>query len=147
MPYDDVYAMATPGRAFDMFTNQAHALRGAGRAAPGGSLMLFAGAPARRALMRESDERIVARFLADLHALYPQTRGVVARRDRAALGARQRVRAAGPRAACSPRSRARWAPTATCTWPATTSPSWGTWRPPPAPGTRPPNASIHGSER
>ena len=26
MPYDDVYAMATPGRVFDMFTNQAHAL-------------------------------------------------------------------------------------------------------------------------
>ena len=28
--------------------------------------------------MREDDETIVARFLADLHALYPQTRGVVA---------------------------------------------------------------------
>ena len=27
MPYDDVYAIATPGRVFDMFTNQAHALR------------------------------------------------------------------------------------------------------------------------
>ena len=34
MPYDDVYAMATPGRVFDMFTNQAHALRGDARAAP-----------------------------------------------------------------------------------------------------------------
>ena len=34
MPYDDVYAMATPGRVFDMFTNQAHALR-ARRAPPG----------------------------------------------------------------------------------------------------------------
>ena len=34
MPYDDVYAMATPGRVFDMFTNQAHALRGGGRAGP-----------------------------------------------------------------------------------------------------------------
>ena len=30
MPYDGVYAMATPGRVFDMFTNQAHALRGSG---------------------------------------------------------------------------------------------------------------------
>ena len=27
MPWDDVYAMATPGRVFDMFTNQSHALR------------------------------------------------------------------------------------------------------------------------
>jgi oxygen-dependent protoporphyrinogen oxidase len=77
MPYDDVYAIATPGRVFDMFTNQAHALRGGPRR-PGGSLMLFAGAQVAEALMRERDEVIVERFLADLHGLYPQTRGVVA---------------------------------------------------------------------
>ena len=77
MPYDDVYAIATPGRVFDMFTNQAHALR-TGPRQPGGSLMLFAGAQAAARLMRESDEVIVERFLADLHALYPQTRGVIA---------------------------------------------------------------------
>ena len=79
MPWDDVYAMATPGRVFDMFTNQAHALRkmhGARR--PGGSLMLFAGARGAEALLRESDEAIVERFLSDLHGLYPQTREVVA---------------------------------------------------------------------
>ncbi len=78
MPYDDVYAMATPGRVFDMFTNQAHVLRGEGPRRPGGSLMLFTGAHGAAALMREPDERIVERFLADLHALYPETRGVVA---------------------------------------------------------------------
>jgi oxygen-dependent protoporphyrinogen oxidase len=80
MPYDDVYAMATPGRAFGMFTNQAHVLRGHRRAPrrPSGSLMLFAGGHAAAALMRERDDVIVARFLADLHELYPQTRGVVA---------------------------------------------------------------------
>ena len=80
MPWDGVYAMATPGRVFDMFTNQAHALRklhGARR--PGGSLMLFAGARGAEALMRESDDVIVERFLADLHGLYPESRGVVAR--------------------------------------------------------------------
>jgi protoporphyrinogen/coproporphyrinogen III oxidase len=77
MPYDGVYAMATPGRVFDMFTNQAQALRGGPRR-PGGSLMLFAGARGAAALMRESDELIVERFLADLHRLYPQTRGVIA---------------------------------------------------------------------
>ena len=77
MPYDDVYAIATPGRVFDMFTNQAHALR-TGERQPGGSLMLFAGAKAAARLMRESDEVIVERFLADLHALYPQTRGAIA---------------------------------------------------------------------
>jgi protoporphyrinogen/coproporphyrinogen III oxidase len=78
MPWDSVYAMATPGRAFDMFTNQAHALRGGGKRRPGGSLMLFAGARAAAALLRQSDEAITERFLADLHDLYPQTRGVIA---------------------------------------------------------------------
>jgi oxygen-dependent protoporphyrinogen oxidase len=78
MPYDDVYAMATPGPVFDMFTNQAHALRRGGSRRPGGSLMLFAGAHGAAALMREPDELIVERFLADLHQLYPQTRGVIA---------------------------------------------------------------------
>ena len=77
MPYDDVYAMATPGRAFDMFTNQAQALR-RGPRRPGGSLMLFAGAHGAAALMRGSDDEIVERFLSDLHDLYPQTRGVIA---------------------------------------------------------------------
>jgi protoporphyrinogen/coproporphyrinogen III oxidase len=80
--------MATPGRAFDMFINQAHVLRavrpahtprGTTPRRPGGSLMLFAGGHAAAALMRERDDTIVARFLADLHELYPQTRGVVAR--------------------------------------------------------------------
>jgi hypothetical protein len=78
MPYDGVYAMATPGRAFDMFTNQAHALRASTPRRPGGSLMLFAGARAAAALSRESDETIVERFLADLHALFPQTRSAIA---------------------------------------------------------------------
>jgi oxygen-dependent protoporphyrinogen oxidase len=77
MPYDGVYAIATPGRAFDMFTNQAHALR-VGPRAPGGSLMLFTGARKAATLMRESDDVIAERFLADLHAMYPQTRAAVA---------------------------------------------------------------------
>ena len=78
MPYDDVYAMATPGRVFDMFTNQAHVLRRTGPRSPGGSLMLFAGGPAAEALMRKSDEQIVERFVTDLQQLFPQTRGVIA---------------------------------------------------------------------
>jgi protoporphyrinogen/coproporphyrinogen III oxidase len=77
MPWDDVYAMATPGRAFDMFTNQAQVLRGDGERRPGGSLMLFTGGSPATALMRERDDTITQRFLADLHDLYPQTRGFI----------------------------------------------------------------------
>lgn len=76
MPYDDLYAMATPGRTFDMFTNQANALR-TGPRQPGGSLMLFAGAHHAADLAREADAVIVDRFLTDLHDLFPATRGVV----------------------------------------------------------------------
>jgi protoporphyrinogen/coproporphyrinogen III oxidase len=78
MPWDDVYAIATPGRAFDMFVNQAQALRDGGVRKPGGSLMLFAGARAAAALSKEADAVIVERFLADLHRLYPQSRAVIA---------------------------------------------------------------------
>jgi oxygen-dependent protoporphyrinogen oxidase len=78
MPYDRVYAMATPERVFDLFTNQAQALRQRRERRPGGSLMLFAGGHAAAALARASDEEIVRRFLDDLHDLYPQTRGAVA---------------------------------------------------------------------
>ena len=77
-PWDQIYAMATPGRAFDMFTNQAHALRGSADRRPGGSLMLFAGGPAAATLMRQPDEVITERFLADLHDLFPQTRAAIA---------------------------------------------------------------------
>jgi protoporphyrinogen/coproporphyrinogen III oxidase len=78
MPWDRIYAMATPGRVFDMFTNQAHALRRGPERRPGGSLMLFAGGPAAATLMREPDDHITRRFLADLHELFPQTRGAIA---------------------------------------------------------------------
>ena len=77
MPWDDVYAMATPGRVFDMFTNQAHALRTPGARRPGGTLMLFAGAQAAAALMTESELTIVDRFVKDLVELYPEARGIV----------------------------------------------------------------------
>ena len=40
--------------------------------------MLFAGGHRAAALMRESDDVIVDRFLADLHELHPRTSGVIA---------------------------------------------------------------------
>lgn len=77
MPWDGIYAMATPGRAFDMFTNQAHALRRVGPRRPGGSLMLFAGGHGAAALAEQSDEAIVGRFVDDLVALFPEASGVI----------------------------------------------------------------------
>jgi oxygen-dependent protoporphyrinogen oxidase len=78
MPWDGVYAMATPGRAFDMFTNQAHALRKEGPRRPGGSLMLFGGAHQAAELSGASDEVIMTAFVRDLEDLYPESKGIVA---------------------------------------------------------------------
>jgi protoporphyrinogen/coproporphyrinogen III oxidase len=77
MPWDAIYAMATPGRVFDMFTNQAHALRREGPRRPGGSLMLFAGGHGAAALAEKSDDEIVGRFIDDLVSLFPEAAGVV----------------------------------------------------------------------
>jgi oxygen-dependent protoporphyrinogen oxidase len=77
MPWDAIYAMATPGRTFDMFTNQAHALRRNGPRQPGGSLMLFAGGHGARALAEEADDVIVTRFMDDLTKLFPEAAKVV----------------------------------------------------------------------
>ena len=77
MPWDFVYAMATAGRAFDMFTNQAHALRRTGPRRPGGSLMLFAGGQGAAALSELSDDAIISRFVDDLDGLYPGAAKVV----------------------------------------------------------------------
>lgn len=88
MPWDSVYAMATPGRVFDMFTNQGHALRAPGERRPGGSLMLFAGAHGAAELSGASDAVIIDRFVRDLGSLYPGSTSVVAeaRVHRWALG-------------------------------------------------------------
>jgi oxygen-dependent protoporphyrinogen oxidase len=74
MPWDNNYAIATPGLSFGVFFNQASTLR-VGARQPGGSLMLFRGARGATELMRESDDVIAARFTADLEALFPEVRG------------------------------------------------------------------------
>lgn len=76
-PWDDVYALATPGRSFDMFTNHAQILRTSAERAPGGSLMVYAGGDGAARLMARPDEEIKQTFLEDLHRLYPGTRGIV----------------------------------------------------------------------
>src|SRR5258706_10615522 len=70
MPWDDLYALATPGRSFGMLFNTANVLRTNDRQ-PGGSLMVYAAADAARALADLDDDEVRARFLADLASVYP----------------------------------------------------------------------------
>jgi oxygen-dependent protoporphyrinogen oxidase len=76
MPFDNSYAIATPGLAFGVFFNQASTLRTGPRKA-GGSLMLFRGAEAAASLMDFTDSELERRMLTDLYTLFPQTHGTV----------------------------------------------------------------------
>ena len=76
MPWDGTYALATPQRSFSMLFNTANVLR-TGDRDPGGSLMVYAAAGYARALAKLDDAGVAERFLADLHDLYPEARGVV----------------------------------------------------------------------
>src|SRR4051794_2934295 len=77
MPWDEIYALATPRRSFSMLFNTANVLRREGARLPGGALMVYAAAQRARDLGGLDDDEVAARFLADLHDLYPDTRGVV----------------------------------------------------------------------
>jgi oxygen-dependent protoporphyrinogen oxidase len=77
MPWDKVYAIATPKYPFTMFFNAANALRDDGPRRPGGALVVYsAGEPARRHLGL-ADDAIRDLFLAGLADLFPVTKGIV----------------------------------------------------------------------
>jgi protoporphyrinogen/coproporphyrinogen III oxidase len=71
MPWQGLYALATPGRSFSMLFNTANVL------GTGGSLMVYAAAGGARALEGIDDADVRERFLADLDDLFPHTRGFV----------------------------------------------------------------------
>jgi oxygen-dependent protoporphyrinogen oxidase len=77
MPYDGVYAAATPGMSFNMLFNTANVLRRDGSRQTGGTLMVYAAAGLARALAELDDAEVARRFLDDLHALFPALRGHV----------------------------------------------------------------------
>jgi len=77
MPWDGIYALATPGRSFSMLLNTANVLRHAGPRSPGGSLMVYAAASAARTLDGLTDARVEERFRTDLCGIYPEARAVV----------------------------------------------------------------------
>ncbi len=77
MPWDDLYALATPRRSFSMLFNTANVLRAPGPRRPGGSLMVYAAAGFARRLADLDDAAVADRFREDLATLYPETRSVV----------------------------------------------------------------------
>ena len=75
MPYDDVYAMTTPDRTFDMFINHANPGQASRKRHPGGSLMFYAGGATSTCLLELSDEEITALYTKEIYELFPDLRG------------------------------------------------------------------------
>jgi oxygen-dependent protoporphyrinogen oxidase len=78
MSWDGIYALATPDRAFSMLFNVANVLRSrSATREPGGSLMVYRSGHGALKLLERTDTEIEASFLADLYAVYPDSRGIV----------------------------------------------------------------------
>jgi oxygen-dependent protoporphyrinogen oxidase len=77
MPWDGIYAMATPGRAFNMFFNTVSILRCPGPRQPGGSLMIYGASDLARRLAGDADSQVQDTFLHDLGEIFPQLPGLV----------------------------------------------------------------------
>ncbi|MBC8253805.1 MAG: FAD-dependent oxidoreductase [Ardenticatenia bacterium] len=77
MPWDDLYALAVPGRSFCMFFNPGNTVRGGEARRPGGSLVVYAVAERAAELLDLSDKAITDRYLKDLYDIFPQSRGIV----------------------------------------------------------------------
>jgi protoporphyrinogen/coproporphyrinogen III oxidase len=77
MPWDGVYALATPQCSFNMafsMGNVAAAAAGTGYPRPG-SFMVYAGAGQGRRMLELDDDAIASRFADDLARVYPGVRG------------------------------------------------------------------------
>jgi len=70
MPYDHVYAMATPKLSFNMLFNMASVVRG-DRRRPGGSLMVYSGASLATRLDRLDDRQVLDVYQRELTELFP----------------------------------------------------------------------------
>jgi oxygen-dependent protoporphyrinogen oxidase len=79
MPWDDLYALATPKRAFNMLFNTVNVLRPRdSERVPGGSLMVYRAGHAAFDMLEQPDDVVEQAFLDDLYAIYPDARGIVA---------------------------------------------------------------------
>jgi oxygen-dependent protoporphyrinogen oxidase len=78
MPWDDLYALATPKRSFNMLFNTVNVLRPRSAVrAPGGSLMVYRAGHAALTMFDQPDAVVEQAFLDDLYAIYPEARGIV----------------------------------------------------------------------
>lgn len=78
MPWDDVYAIGTPKKSFNMIFNFANTLRATHRdRKPGGSLMVYAGANLARRISAFDDDRIAKIFSDDLISIFPKAREII----------------------------------------------------------------------
>jgi len=78
MPWDSLYALATPKRSFSMLFNVVNVLRPRSEErAPGGSLMVYRSGHGALELLDRSDDEIEQAFLDDLYAVFPEARGTV----------------------------------------------------------------------
>jgi oxygen-dependent protoporphyrinogen oxidase len=77
MPYDHIYAAATPKRSFNMLFNTANLRRTEAQRAPGGTLMVYSGAGLARGLDGLDDDEVRERYTNDLIAMFPQLGGQI----------------------------------------------------------------------
>jgi oxygen-dependent protoporphyrinogen oxidase len=78
MPWDDLYALATPKRSFNMLFNTVNVLRPRSAVrTPGGSLMVYRAGHAALTMIDQPDAVVEQAFLDDLYAIYPEARGIV----------------------------------------------------------------------
>jgi len=78
--WDDVYAVSTPGLAFDMLFHHTSSVRDADARAPGRkSLMCYAGGAHARPLLELSEAEVQTRFLADVEQVLPEVHGALDR--------------------------------------------------------------------
>ncbi len=72
MPYDRIYAVATPKRSFNMMFNTANVVRSGDRREPGGTLMVYSAASLADALRDRSDDEVGQTYVDDLGAIFPE---------------------------------------------------------------------------
>jgi protoporphyrinogen/coproporphyrinogen III oxidase len=78
MPWDGIYALTTPKRAFNMLFNIANVVHERpGHPRTGGSLMMYRSAHGAASLLEQPDTAIKAAFLEDLYAIFPEARVAV----------------------------------------------------------------------